>query len=375
MNGRIQTIYNLGNFVRAMCKDGVRDADDYRDWVEDHVQAMEELYEYRPNPGMPPITSMVKVFFHPRLDLVGLNYTQLAFKILHHDLHDFWSSALAASRGIIYNYDGELVALPMAKAFNDHEIPADRYPTGKFVASEKLDGESGICYWYKRRFRINTRGSFIYKTARIAQDMLNWYAEGNAWNRLQGLKALTLQFEIVHPETHKIVQYGDRKELVLIAAFRLDSLDDLDHTELSLLGERLGVPVAQKWEGNDLDGLRRHVKLDNVRNREGYVARFESGERVKFKHANFLARMREQKLSYRELMKRFLNNEHAQFVMGLPEEIEGDGKRMLTDLLAAKDMPTPKLQRAHLYGLVEQEQLNSTYKDYCGKFLRALAAP
>lgn len=356
-----------------MCADGVQDGEDYRDWIQDHVDAMEGLFDYVAEPGKPPVTSLVKVFFHPRLDLVGLNYTPLAFNTLHHEFHGSWSKALCSCRGIVYNSRGELVALTLPKFFNDCEMPPGSVPETFNVALKKLDGELGIAYHYARKFRINTRGTFTYKTAKIAQQMLDVHIAEKQWTRVIGLKRVSLMFEVIHPETRKLVDYGDRQSLVLLAAFDLDTCEELDYSYLKALAERLGVEIAEAWAGNSVTELRQFVALSGIKNEEGYVGCFPGGLRVKFKFPEHLARMREAKLSYGEIMKRFVAGRHQEFILGLPEEIVADGQRMLETMLAVSGMADIRARRAHLYSLVVKEKLTSTYKGHCGKFLKAVA--
>ncbi len=364
----------LGNFVRKMCADGVRDTEGYREWTQEHLEAMAGLFDYVPAQGKPPVEALVKAFFHPRLDLVGLNYTPVAFNTLHHEFQDGWSEALRWCRGSVFDFAGHAVAVPLPKFFNDHEMPPGSVPERFDVALEKLDGELGIAYHHARKFRINTRGTFTYKTAKIAQGMLDRHATDNRWSRIANLKRFTLLFEVIHPETRKLVDYGDRRSLVLVAANDRLTFEDLAYPNLAQLAKMLGVEVAREWaDGHETDALRRFVRESGVSNQEGFVARY-GNLRVKFKFPAHLARMREAKLSYGEIMKRYVAGTHRDFILCLPEEIVADGRNMLDKLLEIKGLPDDKARRVHLYSLVSDDQRNSTFKGHCGKFIKAALA-
>lgn len=96
---------------------------------------------------------------------------------------------------------------------------------------------------------------------------------------LSGLdRHLTYLFEIIYPENRIVVDYGARRELVLLAV--IETATGREHTVPDA-----GFPVARRYEDvHDLPSLQRQ-QWDNT---EGFVVRFASGLRVKVKCAEYV---------------------------------------------------------------------------------------
>ena len=87
----------------------------------------------------------------------------------------------------------------------------EHLPNEPFEVYEKLDGSLGILYWLGDEPYIATRGSFESPQAQIATELLRAYD-------LSGLdRRRTYLFEIIYPENRIVVNYDDRRELVLLA--------------------------------------------------------------------------------------------------------------------------------------------------------------
>jgi hypothetical protein len=366
----------LGNFVRKMVADGCDDRSSYKDWVGEHEQAMEEMLCYKRQPGMGPITAMVQVSFHPRLDLIGLNYTRVAQNILW-KFEGGWTKPLEMCRGIVYNFRGELVAKPFGKLHNSGEHDKlGTLPDESLEATFKHDGDCGINFWYARKFRTTTRGTFTYESARVAEAMIDRISERKGWKYKPDLKRTTIITEIIHPCTHHIQDYGRKRQLILIGAYNLDTLEDMRYSDLSALGKSLGLRVTELWPGNTVEELKAHVADRNTPG-EGYVARFESGLRAKFKCATHVSKMikaQVDQMGYGYLMNQLANGSCQEKLLLLDEESLPTVQGMVDQLNQARIISDVKQRRAHLYSLVPAEGLTDTYRGQCSRFLKSLAS-
>ena len=369
----LRAIAGLRKFVRALDQAGVRDKAGYREWRKDHEKFMEQCFGYERLDKMPSVTSVVTVFFHPALPLIGLNYTPVA----HNTLHAFpsgWTPALRLCRGVVFDREGELVAKPFEKFFNYGEHPETReLPNEPFTATTKHDGHLGIIFEYGGAWHITTRGDFMSRTSRLGAGMLRRYAKSGRWDDKLPCGD-NLLVEIIHPETKVHLRYRGAR-FILIGACERDTLRDFDHPALVKLGKTIGLPVTERWSGDSIRDLVALTHDLSVRNREGFVVRFESGLRVKFKFASYINLMVEGKLSVPYVMNRLLAGNLDKMIMNLPEEVYAEAADMAEAVLSVRKMPgTEKERRQYLYGLVPPDKSTPYYRGICRKLLKKLDA-
>lgn len=226
---------------------------------------------------------------HPTLPLSIYTYTRAA------QYERAWTSATLRCRGLIADdKTGEIVAWPFPKFFNVGEHAhgndyAPPLPDGEtFEVYDKVDGSLGIVFWHAGRWRAASKGSFTSEQAAWAQQWIDNRDTSALW---PGATYLT---EIVYPANRIVVDYGQREDLVLLAAYELDG------TEIPLRTaavDWLDVgSVVRSWPALPLPEL---LKLTEANTRpdgqqisgmhaEGYVIRYASGLRAKAKHAEYV---------------------------------------------------------------------------------------
>jgi RNA ligase len=202
---------------------------------------------------------------HPDADLWIYNYTEKT------QYENHWTPETLACRGLILDADGGIVARPFAKFFNWGTPQAAGLPLHEpYTVTEKVDGSLGILYVLGGRTHIATRGSFTSEQAREGTKMLHQQT-------IQWTPGTTPLFEIVYPENRIVVDYGGRRELVLLGC--------IDHaTGRDAALDEYSGPRTPVITGHALDDLATHERP----NAEGYVVAFESGARVKIKHAEYV---------------------------------------------------------------------------------------
>lgn len=202
---------------------------------------------------------------HPEADLWIYNYTEKT------QFENYWTPETLACRGLILDADGEIVARPFAKFFNWGTPQAADLPLHEpYVVTEKFDGSLGILYVLDGEARIASRGSFTSEQAIEGTRMLNA-------RMLKWVPGTTPLFEIIYPSNRIVVDYGAQRELVLLGCIDIATGRDVAVDEYS-------GPRAPCVFGHTLDELAKHERP----NAEGYVVAFESGARVKIKHAEYL---------------------------------------------------------------------------------------
>ncbi len=213
---------------------------------------------------------------HPALPLTIWNYTEKT------QGEGYWTAETRACRGLIVDDDGVIVARPMPKFFNWND-PHAVVPLGEpFEVYEKSDG-SLIIVTYREPYGliVASRGSFMSEQARWADELLV-EEHGECGPDAMWIEPdVTYCFELLHPDNRIVLDYGGRKELVLLAAYWPESGKEIPLSELDWL------PFTQprRYPPAELADLAAREED----NREGYVIRYQSGHRLKVKLASYLA--------------------------------------------------------------------------------------
>lgn len=219
---------------------------------------------------------------HPELPLSIYTYTRACQYAQH------WNTATTRCRGLVADDGGRIVALPFPKFFNVSEHAEGRpyappLPDEPFEVYDKVDGSLAVVFHYAGRWRAASKGSFTSTQATWAQRRLDAADTGGL------TPGVTYLAEILYPENRIVVNYGERRDLVLLGAFAADGTE-IPPAEAAAGWGPLGS-VVRTWpvtglaelialtESDTLPGGRRATGTDA----EGFVLRFASGLRAKAK--------------------------------------------------------------------------------------------
>jgi T4 RnlA family RNA ligase len=200
---------------------------------------------------------------HPSAPLRILNYSQRA------QFDWRWNAETMQCRGLIVDDQWNIVSRPFQKFFSVEQLNGV-VPVEPFEAYEKMDGSLGVLYFVDGQPQIASRGSFTSDQAQRASAML-----ATKYSDARFDAGYTYLFEIIYPENRIVVDYGDREELVLLAI-----IETATGKEWPLHAYDSVFPVVKQYDGfSQFDELM--ATQDGTR--EGFVVRFESGQRVKIK--------------------------------------------------------------------------------------------
>ncbi|MFJ3767157.1 RNA ligase [Streptomyces sp. NPDC090082] len=225
---------------------------------------------------------------HPELPLSIYTYTRAC------QYAQIWNRATTRCRGLVADdTTGRIVALPLPKFFNLSEHSGGRpyappLPDEPFEVYDKVDGSLAVLFHYADRWHVASKGSFTSGQAAWARRRLD------AADTSGLTPGVTYLAEMLYPGNRIVVNYGERRDLVLLAAFRADG------TELPLAQAAEGWQplgsVVRAWpalgvaelvaltESNTLPGGERATGTDA----EGFVLRFSSGLRAKAKLSEYV---------------------------------------------------------------------------------------
>jgi len=210
---------------------------------------------------------------HPTADLYVWNYTPVV------QFGKNWDEVTTTCRGLITDFEGNIVARGFKKFWNwqehqgeDSKLP--KLPFEDFRIYDKLDGSLGILYQLDGRSYLATRGSFESDQAKAGTQILRDKYGGYKFD-----PGLSYLFEILVPENRIVVDYGDTRDIVLLAI-----LDTSSGQDVELTGD-YPFPVVESYPLQPLEDLLK-VTRDNS---EGFVIQYRpSGIRTKIKHAEYV---------------------------------------------------------------------------------------
>lgn len=279
---------------------------------------------------------------HPELPLSIYTYTRTA------QYEQIWNTVTTRCRGLVADdATGAVVALPLPKFFNvgEHEQGrpyAPALPDEPFEVYDKVDGSLAVVFHYADHWRVASKGSFISAQATWGQRRLD------TRDTTALVPGVTYLAEILYPQNRIVVDYGDRRDLVLLAAFGPDGTE-VPLAEAAAHWRDIGsvvtvwpaMPLAELLaltESNTLPGGDRATGTDA----EGFVLRFASGVRAKAKLGEYvrlhrlLTRVTERDIWRSHGVQRFAGLPAKQLAQGLNctvADIEEYGGKPLDELL------------------------------------------
>lgn len=190
-----------------------------------------------------------------------------------------WNGVTRAARGLVFDDAGRVVVRCLPKFFNDDEPEADLgrpkvLSPDDIVVQDKVDGsliqvvdddEYGLV--------VTSKGSFASDQARWAREILGEHPRPFS-------TGLSYIFELIHPENRIVIDYGRRRELILLAV-----VENATGRELDIYDERFDdFTRVPRLDPSTLEDV---ARLGDDRLVEGVVANY-AGHRVKIKTAEYL---------------------------------------------------------------------------------------
>lgn len=217
---------------------------------------------------------------HPHLPLTIYNYTPKT------QWEQLWDEVTKHCRGLIVDWQGEIVGNCLVKFFNYNEPNAENIDiSGPVQVTDKLDGSYLAVCIYDGRIVTATRGSFESDQALVADRIIAATPEYQAALRLLCADSTAI-FEVIFPENRIVLDYGTMRDIVLIGTIANFELAN---------GKQLWTPAAQlNWPGRvvetfDCKSFTEALTMPPRENAEGIVVYFENtGERVKIKQQRYL---------------------------------------------------------------------------------------
>lgn len=220
---------------------------------------MKELLEYER-------FGLVQKRSHPTLPLYIWNYSQKT------TYEQMWDEVTLKARALVTDHDLNLVSSSFKKFFNWEEPLSERGLTGEVF--EKMDGSFIQLFHYKDQWVVSSKGSFDSDWSNFATGILK--KKYPAYVHLD--RKTTYVFELVSNKSKfQVVCDYPKDDLVLLAAFTEGIEVPIENISL--------FPRVKKYNV-DLDY--NYLKSLNFDNKEGFVIRWDNGERCKIKFEKYI---------------------------------------------------------------------------------------
>lgn len=208
-----------------------------------------------------------------------------------------WDPITLQCRGLITDDTGHVISRPFPKFFNYEELIEVRLkgkvpeiPDLPYKVYKKLDGSLGILYWWQNHSNdagtkgmppyIATRGSFNSDQAVEANKILHTKYK-NKFDKIN--KEWTYLFEIIYPENRIVVNYGTKRDIILLAVINTETGEEYDVSDPKI---NIGFEYVQEYSELANKGFRKLQKM-NIDGEEGFVLVYENGFRLKVKFAEY----------------------------------------------------------------------------------------
>lgn len=267
----------------------------------------------------------------PKGDMLVCSYNEI---ILRKDKIE-WDETLRTCRGIRIKKDDGLVVNPaMKKCFNlmeKEETRLENLPNEPFTVTEKLDGSMlTMGYGWDGEFHITTKASWDNDYTRFGRQCLPTMDDEDRW--------VTLVGEIFIPNDPMRRVTERQKGIHLITAFNSFTCEELSRSQVQYYAEKYGLHIVPEVHGKTLQDL--SAMMDGAKGTEGWVVKFQSGLRVKFKTGwykaiNYMLSNLNTPEQARETIKEYLigNGGSVDWISSWPEELQQEVGATAADII------------------------------------------
>lgn len=263
--------------------------------------------------------------------LLLLNYTAQAHNILHaHE--NGWTKELKLCRGLVFSFEKEikLISRSFEKFFNANELKEISYENliknydlnKKFLARKKIDGHMIEYFEYRGKLCSTTRGKFNTQSSIESLSLLSkkeWDSFVLKLKQDNNIILMSLIVELVVPSTEVLVNYNGDKSIYLLSAYdhlgnKIDN--DIMENVIGPLSLNSKIPDQSLYT---LSEMFFEVKRRDIDNCEGWVLHLDD-RILKFKYNNYIAKMVQQKMSYKYIMQTMISNRTQKMISTLSDE-------------------------------------------------------
>lgn len=258
-----------------------------------------------------------------------------------------WFKLAMASRGIVLDSETlEVVGHPFDKFFNINERPEySEVCVNKHIAnaralslSEKKDGTLIAVYSYKGKARISTNGALVNDYIQWGYDL---FAEKYPHFLSTVHPGYTYIFEMVIPETHCVINYGNERTMYLIAVRDMSTDRFWDYPQLKDFAEENSLDITDSEEFTSIDDIIKRASTLRNANMEGWVLKINEPDgdffvKIKLSEYFVLHRMASS-ISLRRVYNLYVQDELDSYLENATPKIIEDASGLVEEIEITKE--------------------------------------
>ena len=190
------------------------------------------------------------------------------------------------ARGLVFDENGSIVCRPFEKFFNLNENQFTQYNDLDFTGAEyyeKVDGSMVTPVVFGDKIYFKTKKSFYSEVAQSCQQDFGDNKKLIEFCMYMKRLNMTPIFEYTSPSNRVVVDYGQEPRLTLLDIRRADGMYMLRIT-VEYLAKCYKLDIVKKYDNTSIQDILK----EDIENREGYVVKLKSGQRVKVKFPSYL---------------------------------------------------------------------------------------
>jgi len=299
---------------------------------------------------------------------------------------DPWDPIVQNCRGVIFDTtdDYKIVALPFAKFFNYGEAGIHTPAPGAKIEAvyTKVDGSLGICFYWRGKWHVTTRGSLNsdigVEGQKIFDETISQPSLAALFLPNIGHHAYTYLLEIIFKENRICVNYHDERKLVYLGMrSSLTGENYFGSSWLSTWHNMQGIPRifenVKHFDFTDFDAVTEYVNSQKGDEFEGVVMVID-GELYKVKGEDYKRLHRIfSHFSFKRVLEAVQDGTIDQMKLVLPEEFLDLANEYIAKIQERVDYMSGKVfeafQRLPGYGSTKKDFALAVIEQYKGTFI------
>ena len=286
-----------------------------------------------------------------------------------------WHNYAKECRGKIIDKNTlSIVSYPFDKFFNLNEnkdseetfVSEKIREAQKVSLTNKLDGSTIIVSKYNGEPLITTNGAFKNEQTEWAKEIFNEKYS----TFINNVPAnYTFVFELIHPDNRIIINYGDTKDLYLIAVRDNKLLENglLSYTDMCNMAHQYQLNIVEQEMFVSLDDLCTKARALKNANKEGWVVRLENNGHVTYMfklklEEYFLLHRAKAHISLKNVYNLYITNQLDEFV----NTVDDGTKQDVIDLMEDINITIGKIHKIIKYKATKiMDQLSIERENVC----------
>ncbi len=250
-----------------------------------------------------------------------------------------WHKYAIEARGKILNRNTmKIVSYPFDKFFNlgeattsENFVVAELAKAKSISVTDKKDGSTIIVSNDNGNLLVTTNGSFENDQTKWANQIFKEKYSEFINNVPEGY---TFIFELIHPENRIVLDYGDERDVYMLAIRNLETFKLMDYADVVKFATTYGFKVTESETFTNLKTLCDKAKELTNANKEGWVIRIEDNDfmfKLKLEEY-FILHKAQSSISLKNVYTLHITNALQPFLQQTNDKIKEDALALMEEI-------------------------------------------